>query len=82
MPRPPAEFPRLEARKHPARAFSQVTGRIGEVTAVGERSLFINAQGGQIEVFTLRLEDGKKLQGPELCKQAGLGPGIILGADA
>jgi methionyl-tRNA formyltransferase len=70
----------FDARKHPARTFSEVKGRIGAVTAIGDRSLYVSAQGGQIEVLTLRLEDGKKLSAPDFCAQAGLVPGTILGA--
>jgi len=69
----------FDARKHPARTFSQVRGRIGAVTAVGEQSLFVSAQGGQIEVLTLRYEDGKKLKAPQFCAETGLGPGTMLG---
>jgi methionyl-tRNA formyltransferase len=70
----------LEARKHPARTFSAVKGKIGAVTDIGERSIFVSTQGGQIEVLTLRPDDGKKLSGPEFCAQAGLAAGTILGA--
>jgi len=69
----------FEARKHPARTFSDVKGRIGAVTAIGEKSLFVAAQGGQIEVFTLRLEDGKKLAAPQLAAETGLAAGMLLG---
>jgi methionyl-tRNA formyltransferase len=69
-----------EARKHPARAFSQVKGRIGTVTAIEQHSLRISAQGGQIEVFKLRLDGGKKLPAPQFCAEMGLGLGTILGA--
>ncbi|MGO8828490.1 MAG: methionyl-tRNA formyltransferase [Steroidobacteraceae bacterium] len=70
----------FEARKHPARTFSQVKGRIGAVSSIGDQSLFVTAQGGQIEVFTLRYEDGKKLQAPQFCAEAGLVAGSVLGA--
>ena len=40
----------------------------------------MSAQGGQIEVFKLRYEGGKKLAAPEFCKQSGLAAGTILGA--
>jgi methionyl-tRNA formyltransferase len=68
-----------DARKHSARTFSQVTGRIGAVTAIEEHSLRISAQGGQIEVFKLRLDGGKKLPAPQFCAETGLGLGTILG---
>ena len=70
----------LEARKHLARTFSAVKGKIGAVTDIGERSIFVSTQGGQIEVLTLKPDDGKKLSGPEFCAQAGLTTGTILGA--
>jgi methionyl-tRNA formyltransferase len=68
-----------DARKHPARTFSGVVGSIGAVTAIGERSLMISGQGGQIEVFKLKLEGGKKLPAPQFCAEAGLSLGAILG---
>jgi methionyl-tRNA formyltransferase len=69
----------LEARKHLARTFSAVRGKIGAVTDIGERSIFVSTQGGQIEVLTLRPDDGKKLSGAEFCAQAGVVAGTILG---
>jgi methionyl-tRNA formyltransferase len=68
-----------DARKHSARTFSQVKGRIGAVTAIDERSLKVSAQGGQIEVFKLRYDGGKKLAAPQFCAETGLSLGTILG---
>jgi methionyl-tRNA formyltransferase len=68
-----------DARKHCARTFSQVKGRIGAITSIGEQSLSISAQGGQIEVFKLRYDGGKKLPAPQFCAEAGLCLGTILG---
>ena len=68
-----------DARKHPARTYAQVKGRIGAITAIGEQSLSISAQGGQIEVFKLRYDGGKKLPAPQFCAEAGLCLGTILG---
>lgn len=70
----------LESRKHLARTFSQVKGRIGAVTSVSDQSLLVSTQGGQIEVFTLRFEDGKKMPAGEFCSQAGIVAGTVLGA--
>ena len=67
------------ARKHPARAFGQVKGGIGTVSAIGEQSVFVTAQGGQIEVFKLRYDGGKKLPAPQVCAEAGLSIGAVLG---
>jgi len=68
-----------DARKHAARTFSQVKGRIGAITAIGEQSLSISAQGGQIEVFKLRYDGGKKLPAAQFCAEAGLCLGTVLG---
>jgi methionyl-tRNA formyltransferase len=67
------------ARKHPVQTFAQVKGAIGAVTAIGERSVFVTAQGGQIEVSKLRYEGGKKLPAPQVCAEVGLSLGAILG---
>ncbi|HTV97641.1 MAG TPA: methionyl-tRNA formyltransferase [Steroidobacteraceae bacterium] len=69
----------FDARKHPARTFSQVKGPIGTVTSVGEHGLTVSGQGGQIEVLTLRFDDGKKLKAAEFCAQAGIKSGTQLG---
>jgi methionyl-tRNA formyltransferase len=68
-----------DARKHLARTFSQVKGRIGAITAIEEHSLRISSQGGQIEVFKVRYDGGKKLAAPQFCAETGLGVGAILG---
>jgi hypothetical protein len=49
----------LAVRKHSARTLSQVKGCIDAVSAIGDHSLFVTAQGGQIDVFTLRYENGE-----------------------
>jgi methionyl-tRNA formyltransferase len=66
-------------RKHPARTFGQVKGHLGAVTAIGPQSVCVAAQGGQIEVFKLRFDGGKKLPAPQVCAEAGLSVGNILG---
>jgi methionyl-tRNA formyltransferase len=67
------------ARKHPSRKFAEVKGSIGAVTAIGDESLLITAQGGQIEVFKLRYDGGKKLPAAQACANAGIAPGAVLG---
>jgi methionyl-tRNA formyltransferase len=69
----------FDARKHAFHRFGQVKGAVGAVTAVGAESVFITAQGGQIEVFKLKYGEGKKLPAPQLCAEAGLVPGAVLG---
>ena len=69
----------FDSRKHPVRTFGQVKGKIGAITSIGTESMFIAAQGGQIEVLKLRFDDGKKIAAAQLCTEAGLGVGTILG---
>jgi methionyl-tRNA formyltransferase len=69
----------FDARKHAFQRFGQVKGAVGSVTAVGAESVFITAQGGQIEVFKLKYGEGKKLPAPQVCAEAGLAPGAVLG---
>jgi methionyl-tRNA formyltransferase len=69
----------FDARKHLTRTFSQVKGKIGTVASIGDRSMLVSAQGGQLEVLTLRFDDGKKLAAPEFCAQAGVSSGTQLG---
>jgi methionyl-tRNA formyltransferase len=67
------------ARKHPARTFAEAKGAIGKIAAIGEHSIFVTAQGGQIEVFKLRYDGGKKLPAPQVCAEAGMSTGAVLG---
>ncbi|WP_430912608.1 methionyl-tRNA formyltransferase [Methylobacterium sp. sgz302541] len=69
----------FDARKHPVRTIGAVKGKIGEVTEVGEQSIRVTAQGGQIEIFKLKAEGGKKVSAPELAASGALGVGTILG---
>jgi methionyl-tRNA formyltransferase len=64
------------SKKHLVRTFGAVKGKIGEVTAVGPASMFISAQGGQIEISRGKLGSGKKVAPSEL----GIAAGTILGS--
>ena len=64
------------SKKHLARTFGAVKGKAGEVTTVGAASMFITAQGGQIEVAKGKLGSGKKLSPADLR----IAPGTILGS--
>lgn len=70
----------FDARKHLSRRFAEVAGAVGTVTAVGEESISIMAQGGQIEVLKLRYEDGKKIGAAQFASESGLRVGQALGA--
>ena len=69
----------FDCRLHPVRAFGGVKGKAGEVIEVGERSIRVSAQGGQIEIFKLKSANGKKMSAAEFAGGGGLGVGTILG---
>jgi methionyl-tRNA formyltransferase len=61
-----------DCRKHPVRTFGAVRGKPGEIVRITELSLFINAQGGMIEVLRLKPEGGKKMNAAEFARERGL----------
>ncbi|HZO23158.1 MAG TPA: methionyl-tRNA formyltransferase [Steroidobacteraceae bacterium] len=69
----------FDARKHPFRRFSQVSGDIGTVTDIRAESVFVTAQGGQIEVLKVKYQDGKKISAAQFCAESGLSVGTKLG---
>jgi methionyl-tRNA formyltransferase len=69
-----------DARKIVFRRFADVVGKIGEITSIGDESIRITAQGGQIEVLRLRHEDGKKMGAAEFARSAGVAAGTLVGA--
>jgi methionyl-tRNA formyltransferase len=70
----------FEARKQGFRTFGAVKGKVGEVSAIGPESIHITAQGGQIEVFKLKHEDGKKISAPEFVQAHGITIGSAFGS--
>jgi len=69
----------FDARKHPARRFADVRGKVGTVTAVDGHSLFVMSQGGQIEVSKVRYDDGRKISAAQFCADYGAAPHTLLG---
>ena len=69
----------FDARLHPSRTFGAVQGKPGQCIAIGNDSMLISAHGGQIEIFKVRGEDGRKLPAPEYCSESGLQTGFIVG---
>ncbi len=67
------------SRKHVARTFAAVKGRPGEITSIGE-TMFITAQGGQIEVSKVKHEDGKKTTPAEFAAAFGVAKGALFGS--
>ncbi|MDR7040689.1 methionyl-tRNA formyltransferase [Methylobacterium sp. BE186] len=70
----------FDARRHVVRTIGAVKGKIGEVTEVGELSIRVTAQGGQIEIFKVKPEGGKKVSAAEFAASGALSVGTILGA--
>ena len=70
----------FDARKHAFHTFGAVKGKIGEISVIGPDSLRITAQGGQIEVFKLKHEDGKKISAAEFVAEHGLAVGSAFGS--
>ena len=70
----------FDARKHPVRRFSEVSGDPGTVAAIGERSFRISTHGGQLEVSRVRYDDGAKQSGADFCRAMQVAPGAALGA--
>jgi methionyl-tRNA formyltransferase len=64
------------SKKHLVRTFGAVKGKVGEVTEIGADSMFITAQGGQIEVAKGKLGSGKKVSPADL----GIPAGTMLGS--
>jgi methionyl-tRNA formyltransferase len=69
----------FDARKHSFRRFSEVVGKVGQVSGVTDASFSVTAQGGAIEVLRARGEDGKKISGGDFARAAGLAAGTPLG---
>lgn len=67
-----------DCRKHPVRTFGAVRGKPGEVAQITDKSFFVNAQGGTIEVLRLKPEGGKKMEAGEFARAQGLS---VAGAD-
>jgi methionyl-tRNA formyltransferase len=54
-----------DCRKHRTTRMGEVNGKPGAVSKITDTSIFINAQGGVIEVLKLKPEGGKKMSGAE-----------------
>jgi methionyl-tRNA formyltransferase len=69
----------FDARKHLTRTFGGVRGKIGCVTAIEADSVFVAAQGGEIEVLSAKAGDGKKQAAAAVAAEIGLQAGALLG---
>lgn len=63
----------FDSRKHPARRYGEMHhGKPGDIAKVTESSIFINANGGQIEVLRLRPDGGKKMGAGDFARERNL----------
>jgi methionyl-tRNA formyltransferase len=69
----------FESRRHPTRSFAQAHREVGSVTKVAGQSMFVMAQGGEIEVLKVRYDGGEKVSASWLCASAGIAPETLLG---
>jgi methionyl-tRNA formyltransferase len=63
---------------HRTRTFATVPGKPGEICAIGEQSFDVAAQGGRLELRTVRLEAGAKVAAGELAAEMRLEVGAAL----
>ena len=70
-----------DSRLHVARRFADVAGKPGEISGIGSESLTIALQGGAVEIFKVRTEDGRKLSAAAFAAEAGLKVGMRLDLD-
>ena len=68
----------FDTRKHAVRTFGQVSGNVGTVTAIGDRSFRVAAHGGEIEVAKVKHGDREKMPAPQFCAEAGIRTGTLL----
>lgn len=57
-----------DCRKHPTRRMAEIKGKPGTISHITETAIFINSQGGMIEVLKIKPEGGKKISGAEFAQ--------------
>jgi methionyl-tRNA formyltransferase len=63
---------------HRTRTFATVPGKPGEVCAIGDQTIDVAAQGGRLELRTVRLEAGPKMAAGALAASLGIAVGAAL----
>ncbi len=66
----------FDSRKHVLRTFGAARGQPGEISHLTDQSIFINAQGGQVEVLRLKPDGGQKMNAAEFARSHKLG-GVV-----
>ncbi len=67
-----------DVARHRTRTFGSVRGKPGEVCALGEKTIEVTAQGGRLELQTVRLEGGAKVMAATLAASLGITVGAPL----
>ncbi|MBA8907963.1 methionyl-tRNA formyltransferase [Aminobacter ciceronei] len=67
----------FESRKHAVRRFGDVGGKPGTITAIGDQTISIAAQGGTVEIGKVRTESGQKSSAAAFAKSHGLAVGDV-----
>ena len=62
----------FDCRKHVLRAFAPRHGHPGDIFRLTDDSIFINAQGGQIEILRLKPDGGQKMSAGQFALSHGL----------
>lgn len=62
----------FDSRKHVLRSFGAARGQPGEISRLTDASIFINAQGGQIEVMRLKPDGGQKMNAADFARSHNL----------
>jgi methionyl-tRNA formyltransferase len=68
-----------DCRKHRIGRYGDSKGKPGEISHIGEASIFVTSHSGQIEILKLRAEDGKKMGAADYARARGLTAGSKLG---
>jgi len=72
----------FESRKHPVRRFSDVQGRPGTISGIGEHAITIAVQGGALEIGKVRMESGQKSSAAAFAISHGLRVGDVFESEA
>ena len=62
----------FDSRKHVLRTFGASRGQPGDIYRLTDNSIFVNAQGGHIEVIRLKPEGGQKMNAAEFARNHNL----------
>ena len=70
----------FDCRKHVLKTFGAVRNKPGEIAKLTDECVFINGQGGQIEVLRLKPDGGQKMSAAEFARNHGLSSVVLVTA--